>query len=348
MKRAPLEFYRRQSDTLGDAVVAELLASGAVRKAGGDLVGAVEQQAQKGLRACAELLAHAWAVPSWVRFEDMRAGATLGLRTPVQSSLSLILGSLMESYGAALGAKVLVRGGMLTHHTLKRLHDTTTFVLEIAASRGPTPGTLAHRHIVRTRLVHGFVRHGMLKRGDWDFAWGHPVNQEDSASTLLAFCHVYLRSMARLGATPTEDEEASVQHLYRWVGHLMGVTPELLTHDRDEERALYAAITARLLHPDDDSRTLARSLITALAGRRPTFLPAAALEALARHLVGDALADGLGLSGASRWSAVADALGLLSRAQLTVERVPLTRWPLEHVGERVARLVYNHGFAPVQ
>lgn len=345
---AELEAWRLKSDDLADAVVVELIGSGAMKGAGGDLLAAVERQAQHGGRACAQLLEYSYTVPSWVRFPQMRAGTQLGLRTPVQSALSLILGSLLETYGSAKGAKVLIRGGMLRDHVLQRLRDTNTFVLEIAASRMPMPGTQAHRHIIRTRIVHAFIRHGMLKRGDWNFDWGHPINQEDYASTLLAFCHVYLRSMVRLGATPTEEEEASVHHLYRWVGYVMGIAPELLTVDRAEEQMLYANITRRQLHPDEDSRTLAHSLIHALAGRRPTFLPASALEALSRRMLGDDFSDQLGLNSSRAWRTVTTALPLFSRAQLQVEKVPFTRFPLAHLGEKVARLVYEHGFAPVR
>lgn len=338
-----LDGYRLIGDELADAAVAELIRSGQMR--GPDLVSTLESHAKAGGKACAALVEHAFTVPSWVRFPDMRVGTALGLRTPVQSSIALILGSLLETYGAALGAKVLVRGGMLTHQVLQRLRDTTTFVLETSCSRGPMPGTFAHRHIVRTRLVHAFIRHGMRRRGDWDMAWGYPVNQEDYASTLLAFCHVYLRSLERLGVKPTEEEEASVHHLYRWVGHVMGVVPGLLTANRDEERTLYAHIARRQLHPDDDSRLLARSLIDTLGGRRPIFLPASGLESISRLLVGDALADGLGLKPRTSWRPVMSAFPLLSRAQKRVERVPFTRRPLEQIGERVARLVYERGFA---
>ena len=344
---ATLDSYRRQSDDLGDAVVAELIRSGAIKRgAGQDLVATVEAHAKAGGKACADLLEQAFTVPSWVRFQDMRPGTQLGLRTPVQSALSLILGSLLETYGAAKGAKVLIRGGMLKDHVLQRLHDTNTFVLEIAASRMPMPGTYAHRHILRTRLVHAFIRHGMLKRGDWNFEWGHPINQEDYASTLLAFCNVYLRSMKRIGATPTAEEEASVHHLYRWVGYVMGIALDLLTADRAEEQMLYCHITRRQLHPDADSRTLAKSLIDALANRRPTFLPASALASISRRMLGDEFSDKLGLQPSRAWTTMTGALPLFSRAQLRVEKVPFTRFPLEHLGERVARLVYEKGFLP--
>lgn len=336
-----LESFRSIGDPLADDAAAELMRLGLLRGAGGDLVDALEHGGPQS-RA---LLAHAFEVPAWADFEAMKLGAQFGLRTPVQSALALILGSLVESYASARGAKVLVRGGMLQKQVMRRLHDTTTFVLEIAAARGPRPGTRAHRHILRTRLVHAFIRHGMLKRGDWNAAaWGTPVNQEDYASTLLAFSHVYLRSMERIGARLTDDEAASVHHAYRYVGHVMGVHPELLTRDRAEERVLYAHISRRQLHPDEDSRSLTRSLLEALDKKPPIFLPAAAIAELMREMLGDPMGDALGLPHGGRWSQVGQrALPLLSQVQRTVERLPLARVPIEHLGERIARLVYTHG-----
>lgn len=337
-----LDAARRERDPMADAVVAELIASGALRGAAGDLVAAVERVNGPASRA---LLEFSNTVPDWVDFGRMRLGTHLGLSTPVQSALALVLGSLMETYAAAKGAKVLIRGGMLTKQVMRRLHDTSTFILELAASRGPRPGTYAHRHVIRTRLVHAFVRHGVLKRGDFDVeAWGEPVNQEDSASTLLAFCHVYLRSLERIGYALSDEEEDSVHHLYRWVGRLMGVKEELLTTSRAEEKLLYGHIARRQHFPDDDSRTLAQSLVTALARRPPFYLPPPAISTLSRHLLGDRLADGLGLSSSRRWTPLPKALPLFNRAQRRVERVPFTSAPMEHLGERVARLVYTKVF----
>jgi hypothetical protein len=338
-----LDAARLERDPLGDAAVSELLRSGAMRGGGaGGLVAALEKSNGPAARA---LLDFSFSVPSWVDFSRMKAGTQLGLRTPVQSALALILGSLIESYGAARGAKVLVRSGALTRQVIQRLHDTTTFVLEIAASRGPQPGSYAHRHILRTRLIHCFVRHGMDRRGDWNrAAWGEPVNQEDLAWTLMVFCHVYLRSMGRLGFALSAEQEDSIHHIYRWVGHLMGIHSELLTTTRADETALYAHVRRRQLHPDDDSRLLARSLVQGLAMRRPFFLPAGAIATLARHVVGPELADGLHLKASMPWGTVTTAVPLLSRAQRQVERVGFTHTPIERLGERVARLVYRRGF----
>jgi hypothetical protein len=340
-----LESFRSQIDALGAAAAVEVMASGKMR--GGDLIDALEGCAKAGGKASAQLLDEAATVPAWVDFERMLPGSKLGLRTPVQSGLALVLGSLMESYASAKGAKVLIRGGRLESQVIARLRDTTSFVLQVAASRGPRPGTAAHRHIIRTRMVHAFVRHGVLKRNDWREEWGRPINQEDYASTLLAFCHVYLRCMHALGVNVTDEEERSVHHLFRWVGQVMGVAPELLSQTREEERLLYLHITRRQLHPDEDSKVLAHALIGALAGRGPLFLPAPALEAICRQLLGEGLSDGLELKRSEgRWIHVGKVMPVVSSVQRAAERLPGMLPRLESIGERVARLVFTRGLNP--
>lgn len=339
-----LEGFRSEIDELGANAAAELMRSGKMR--GVDLIDALEECARAGAPACVRLLDEVATVPSWVDFPAMLPGSKLGLRTPVQSGLALVMGSLMESYGAANGAKVLIRGGRLESQVIARLRDTTNFVLQVAAARGPRPGTQAHRHIVRTRLVHAFVRHGVEKRGDWQPQWGRPINQEDYASTLLVFCHVYLRSMHALGVAVTEEEERSAHHLYRWVGQVMGVRPALLSRTREEERWLYVQITRRQLHPDDDSRVLAHALVEALKGRAPLYLPAAALEAFSRHMLGDELADGLGFKRDGRWAQVNKVMPVVCSVQRAAERLPGMLPRMEHLGEQVARLIFARGLNP--
>ncbi len=339
-----LEAFRSQIDELGAEAAREVMASGKLR--GGDLIDALEGCARAGGKASTQLLDEAATVPAWVDFARMLPGSKLGLRTPVQSGLALVLGSLVESYASAKGAKVLIRGGRLESQVIARLRDTTSFVLQVAAARGPRPGTAAHRHIIRTRMVHAFVRHGVLKRNDWRAEWGLPINQEDYASTLLAFCHVYLCCMHALGVNVTDEEERSVHHLFRWVGHVMGVAPELLTATREEERLLYLHITRRQLHPDDDSRVLAHALISALAGRGPLFLPAPALEGLSRQMLGDELADGLDFKLSGRWTQLGKVMPVVSSVQRVAERLPGMVPRLESIGERVARLVFTRGLNP--
>jgi hypothetical protein len=334
-----LEAFRMRSDDLADAAALELIAA---RRPLSDDLEALKVVGPAGRR----LYEHVHTVPAWVDFDAMRVGSQLGLRNVVQSALALICGSLMGLYAAARGAKVLMRSGRLvSSQVMARLADTTGFVLEVAAARGPRPGSYAHRHIVRTRLVHAYIRHGILKAGGWDAkAWGHPINQEDYAGTLLGFSYVFLRCLERIGVRPTAEEAASVQHLYRWVGQLMGVDPQLLTKSCADEQLFYGHVLRRQLQPDDDSRALAAALLTTLDRKPPLFLPAAALAELSRDMLGDPLADALALPRAPGWAAVSErALPLFCQVQRTVERLPLATVPIELLGEQLARFVYTRG-----
>lgn len=335
-----LDRMRDEADPLADAAVAELIALG--RIAPGGLQTAFRAAVGRGEPACAALARDAAEVPRWVSFPAMDDGARLGLRYPVQSALALLLGSLMESYASVGGARVLVRSGMLEHHTVKRLHDTAEFVFQIVSSRGAPPGTPAHEHVVKVRLVHGFVRHGMRRR-TWERSWGAPVNQEDSASTLLMFCHVYLRAMDRLGVTVREREERSVHHMFRWIGKVMGVREELLTEDRAEERALYEAIKRRQFHVGADGRALARGLVSAMASRPPLFLPVPALEAITRRVLGDELADDFALRRSWPWERAASLIAAASRVQHVAHGLPFAKRVSERVGHSFARVMLERG-----
>lgn len=342
-----LDQKRLVGDPLADAAAREIVASGMPR--GGDPRIAFEACVRNATasadasRACRELLRATEQVPEWVSFPKMLRASELGLRHPVQSGLALLLGSLVESYASAHAAKVLIRSGELATNTIKRLRDTTAFVMHIASSRGVRPGSVAHRHVLKVRLIHAFVRAGMQNRRDYDPAWGLPINQEDYATTLLMFCHVYLRGLRALGVRVTDDDEASVHHLYRWVGHVMGVDTELLTESRDEERALYEIIGRRQARPSADGRALAQSLISEMASRPPLFLPAGALEAISRTIVGDALADGFGFGRSLVWSRTIAVLPWMSRAQDTLSIVPGMGLASEIVGERLARVMAERG-----
>src|SRR5687767_7850907 len=85
-----LEGFRSQIDVLGADAAEALMRSGKMR--GADLVEALEACAREGIPVCVRLLDEVGTVPAWVDFERMLPGSKLGLRTPVQSGLALVLG----------------------------------------------------------------------------------------------------------------------------------------------------------------------------------------------------------------------------------------------------------------
>ena len=330
-----LDAFREIGDPLADDAVAQMHEHLGPRAR--PLMRDVEQVSDEAGGTCRELIAETHRVPAWADLDFMRIAHERAIQNTVSSGLALLAGSLVESCAAALGAKVLIRAGGLTEYAVRRVYETAQFVFDIADT-GAAPGTRAHRRIVEVRLLHAFVRRRMLALPDWEF--GLPVNQEDYASTLLMFSHVYNRSMLRLGVPLTDVEMNAVHHSWRYAGWLMGIDERLLTRDREEEATLYAQITRRQFHPDEDSRKLAVGLLDAMAYGKPFFLPGPALHQLSRRLIGDSLADQLTIRRSATWDALLRTLPVSTLIQNEVSRrVPMGRRIGSWTGRRLCNWV---------
>lgn len=331
---ARLDALRHEGDPLADEAVGELVR---LAKRGSDPLEAAERIAEAGEGPCRRLLDRVNSPPVDVDFALMSKSSELARRYALQSGLALLGGSLLESYAPLGAARVLVRTGRLTGDTLKRLHETAAWTFEIARCEGARPGSTAFREVVKLRLVHAFVRRHVHKRSDWDPAWGVPVNQEDYATTLLMFGYVYRRGLAALGVPITREDEVSNHATFRWVGELMGVTPELLTRDIDEEEAFYAQVTKRQFHPTSESQELAENLLRTMAGRPPFYLGYETIAELSRRMVGDDLADELALPRAPWRRALLGAVPAAALLQSGLELAgPFARRATDRVGTWIA------------
>ena len=77
----------------------------------------------------------------------------------------------------------------------------------------------------------------------WDAATlGLPVNQEDLAYTLLTFGYVILAGLEQWGCQFSGAERHAFLHLWRVVGHVLGVEDALMTDDWDEAGRIYRRI----------------------------------------------------------------------------------------------------------
>ena len=277
----------------------------------------------------------------------MERGHRRSFEHAVLGGLSLLAASLIESFASARAAKVLTRSGRLRRMPERRLFETARFTFDIAASGGAPPGSAAHENVLEIRLLHAFIRQRLLADGTFDVAaWGHPINQEDYASTLLMFSHVYVRGLGQLGVALDQAEREAVHHTWRWIGHVMGIDHELLTASVEDEQRLYAATTRRQFAPDEDSRALAHGLLGAMAGRPPFFLSRTALHVLARRLVGNALGDAFQLERSGPWARGIDGFTLLARARDHIEaHVPMGRLVSRRIGKSVAERIIRNGLS---
>ncbi len=91
--------------------------------------------------------------------------------------------------------------------------------------------------------------------------YGVPVNQEDLAYTLLTFGLLVPAGLEKFGIHSTREEKEAVLHLWKLIGHTLGIRSELMTDNLDEARALFAMIQKRQAETSENGIALTRALI---------------------------------------------------------------------------------------
>ncbi len=316
-----------QGDPLADAVAAD-----AARLGRGTVMRAVGTALRDGIEAVPDapdsvraLFAELDDVPAWVDHDQLdRAGDHLA-RHSLQLGLVLAAASLMVGYTNPAAARPLILTGRLVGNAGVRNLEVGDWLREVTEPGGLRRHGTGFERTVRVRLIHAMVRRHVGASPQWDHAeLGMPISQPYMAHTLAEFGSIAVRGMDLLGARYTAAELEDLGALWRYVGRLSGVQESLLPAtlaEQDDIEALY-----QLTRPpvDDGSRALVGGLIddylvpevedlmpTRLPGR--TRLARAYVDALVRALVGDTLADELGIR-PSRLAGAVPPLGRLTAA----------------------------------
>jgi hypothetical protein len=136
------------------------------------------------------------------------------------------------------------------------------------------------------------------------------------------------------------------------VSHVLGVSPEINPGSLADAETLAEMIKATMGEPDDDSRALTRALLDAPsdgaktdAERRNAARQTRFAEAVCRHLVGDELADKLGVPRTSWRFTVPLVRRFVSGAELFRTNVPFADLPALLVGNRYWDRVVEVGLA---
>src|SRR5690606_4858156 len=168
------------------------------------------------------------ATPYWVDHKRLDRGARAIVRTGVLSLFPLGDIALMGGYLASRATKPLVGTGVIEYAATRRLTETARWWFDVTTPGASPVGAEGYAAALRVRLVHAHVRAAMNRRDDWDYeSWDRPINQVQTAGTLLLFSLVYVLGMRVLGVRYTDAERADIIHLWRYVGWLMGVDDEL-------------------------------------------------------------------------------------------------------------------------
>ncbi|KAI0341424.1 hypothetical protein BDW22DRAFT_1332680 [Trametopsis cervina] len=209
-----------------------------------------------------------------------------------------------------------------------RLLETLQFVLDVMACTQPgdaargnkspleelLPGGEGWKSAVRVRLLHGIARRRASERlrrtSSSESNMDVPVSQEDMAATLGAFCIIPLWSLKRLGLAPHPEQERAYLALWRHVGFYLGVSPDILRRYFVEPRVGDLFLVTMVLDLFSEHDAYEASVSSSHSGATLAILRAisdrplgrTSLEyncAVTRVLVGDPLADHLGLPSSS-------------------------------------------------
>ena len=283
-------------------------------------------------------------IPDWVDPELAARGARACMRAGLTGQDVLGDLALLGGYRPAATTAVLVATGRLTGEgTARRVGETMAWWHAVAAPDGWRPGRPGWEMTVHVRLMHARVNRTMLSKG-WDVeAKGLPINQADMAATNGLFSATFLLGTLVLGIPHSPADARAVMHLWRWMGHVMGVEEQFLhSAPRRGLRDMYHFLRTSP-PPDGDSRVLAESLLASYGGTE--FPHAAALRGrldIARHrsiatyLNGPAGMRELGLRPALPWfPALVIPANLLLHGAATVS--PRVRVAVERRGDRRIR-----------
>jgi hypothetical protein len=298
-----------------------------------------------------ELLEAAAEVPPWVDWSVADEGGALLLRAGPLGGAVLGVRSLVLGYASPGGNKPLVFSGRLQEQAARRLSETSRFVQAVCRPGGMRPFADGWQITVKVRLIHAQVRRMVLRSGRWNAeAWGHPANQHDLAATIMLFSLTIIEGLRHLGLRVSAEEAAQYMHLWRFVGKVIGVDPDLLSASEQESRRFGELIAATQADPDDDSRALTRAFFRSPLEscrtdeeRRAAQWRVSFGHALCRELNGDSLADKLGIAR----EPLSRALPLLKRWIRTAEqvsaRVPKARERAIEAGTRYWDAIVSRG-----
>lgn len=288
-----------RADPLADAAAAWL----STCPEGHAIVEAALRAPERAPDPLAALLESVAGMPAWARPDRLARASHLFSRAGVVGGFVLGLRSLVLGYAAPAGNKPLAFSGRLREAAPRRLAETARFVTAVCAPGGLDPGGEGRAIALRVRLMHAQVRRLLLATGRWDHeSWAVPINQHDMLATGLLFSHTYLDGLRLFGLRITADEADDYVHLWRLASWVLGVDSDLLPDREPEARRLAECIFLTQGPPDADSRALTAALLQAplQAARTPGERRIAAARvrlsgSICRHLIGNGLADALGV-----------------------------------------------------
>jgi hypothetical protein len=181
-------------------------------------------------------------LPEWAETEKIERGQKLFETSGVQITLCLFCASLPSAYAAAKAVKVLYLTAQLDTNARRRVMETAQFLFDVLEPGSFDQNGKGQRTIQKIRLMHAAVRVLIEERARqqpkmWHRDWGTPINQEDLVATMLVFWFVVDEPMDHLGTSVEPEDKDAYLHLWKVIGHQLGVCDELLAPISDVTKA---------------------------------------------------------------------------------------------------------------
>lgn len=326
-----MERFRHVGDPLADACFAELRAH---RIGLNDAYPALLERAKDEASAAHALLHDMRQVPEWVDFTLMRRGGAMTQRNFPMMVLALTYGALPLVFVHPDSAAIFGGTGHFAASIPRRLKESALLFFGVTDTDALRPDERMWQVCLRVRLIHAAVRHQFLQRPDWDATLrGIPISALQTAAGPAFFGTRLLSGMRGLGAAVDHDEALGHQMVWRYVTHLLGVPPELIGKNQEDQNTFDEALMPLAFAPDDGSRGLVGALLDGLRDAPQTRgIPPHVQVAMMRRMLGDAWADALGVPPGSEHT-----LRSLVRVLHAYSRVARTRW-LAGITQRLGQL----------
>lgn len=262
-KYAP-KFY--QIDEVGDAVIKEIYFTKSYPEATKEIETYIRNKVSEKddiPESAKNLFLQTQHVPDWVDYELIETGAELCRRVGIDALISLRDYSLMGGYDFAHLNKPLIATGLLKKGAMKRLSDTLEFWINVTRENAVQVHGKGYESCIKIRMIHSYARLSIKKNmPDWDTEnWGEPINQWDMMATYSGFSLIILHSLKLLGHDISEKEEQGTFLLWKYVGYLLGISPELMAENKKEAVEKFYLWTSVQPCADTDSIHLAASLL---------------------------------------------------------------------------------------
>ena len=243
-----LDAMKADGDTLADATVSAIFAAGER-----ELVNAIlpvlhqpDQWPPATPPALRTYLASSQQLPAWAdRASLTRAYQFMRLHGVRYNVVLLFLSLPILNSWQVGGAQTLALTGQLSQRFARRLSETLRFVRAVIKEQGMGPQGEGVRTTQKVRLMHATIRHFARGAGCpggvayWNPDWGQPINQEALTATMLAFSTLAVNGLRKLDVPVTPQDEADLLHLWKVIGHILGIRDENMPASTEEAQFLW-------------------------------------------------------------------------------------------------------------